>query len=161
MEQAGFRRNYSTIDHLLTVKVLIRKANEYHLPLYVALVDYEKAFDSIKTWATREALRNNRVDCRYMDLITFMKRHKLHFNYNNKQPIKIYRGVREDDALSPKLFIIHLKAKFKKLEWETKDINISGSYLSHLKYADDIILFSQRSTELQEMHVASKGLNYR
>ena len=48
-EQAGFIRNYSTIDHLLTVMVLIEKANEYHLLLYVALVDYEKAFDSFET----------------------------------------------------------------------------------------------------------------
>ena len=48
-EQAGFRRSFSTIEHLLTVKVLVEKANEYHLPLYVALVDYEKAFNSIET----------------------------------------------------------------------------------------------------------------
>ena len=26
-EQAGFKRNYSTIDNLLTVKILIEKAN--------------------------------------------------------------------------------------------------------------------------------------
>jgi len=31
---------------------------------------------------------------------------------------------------------------------------MNGSYLSHLKYPDDIILFSQSSTELQEMHIA-------
>ena len=48
-EQASFRRNYSTIDHLLTVKVLIENVNEYHISLYVALVDYENAFDSIET----------------------------------------------------------------------------------------------------------------
>ena len=71
-EQAGFRRNYSTIDHLLIVKVLIEKANEYHLPEYVALMDYEKAFDSTEIWATREILWNSRVNCRYVDLIDYI-----------------------------------------------------------------------------------------
>ena len=66
-EQAGFRRNYSTIDHLLTVKALIEKANEYHLPLYAALMDNEKVFDSVETWATREALWNSIV---YKDTCT-------------------------------------------------------------------------------------------
>ena len=51
---------------------------------------------------------------------------------------------------------------FKKLRWETKGININGSYLSLLKYTDDTILFSQSSTELQEMvqemHVASEKI---
>ena len=61
-EQAGFKRKYSTIDHSLTVEVLIEKVNEYYLLLYVALVDYEKAFDSIET---RETLWKSRVDCRY------------------------------------------------------------------------------------------------
>ena len=107
-EQAGFRRNYSTIDHLLTVKVLIEKANEYHLPLYVALVDYEKAFDSVETWAIREALWNSRVDSRYMDLIDHIyEEMQTSFQLQiQTQPIKIYRGVRQGDALSPKLFIL-------------------------------------------------------
>ena len=46
---------------------------------------------------------------------------------------------------------------FKKLEWETKCIK--QKLFESSKYADDIILFSLSSTELQkmvqEMHVAS------
>lgn len=47
VEQAGFHKRYSTSDHLLTMRTLTEKANEYHLPLFLAFVDYEKAFDSI------------------------------------------------------------------------------------------------------------------
>ena len=37
--QAGFRSGYSTTDHIY----------EYNIPLCIAFVDYEKAFDSVQT----------------------------------------------------------------------------------------------------------------
>ncbi|KAG6928863.1 hypothetical protein G0U57_006888, partial [Chelydra serpentina] len=42
-EQAGFRRNFSTIDHIFTLSQLLERAREYKLPLCIAFVDYEKA----------------------------------------------------------------------------------------------------------------------
>ncbi|CAG9840963.1 unnamed protein product [Diabrotica balteata] len=41
-EQAGFPKGYSKADHLLTVRTLIEKTNEYHLNLYIGFVDYKK-----------------------------------------------------------------------------------------------------------------------
>ncbi|XP_029640405.1 uncharacterized protein LOC115215385 [Octopus sinensis] len=48
-EQAGFRKNYSTMDHIFALTQLLERANEYKLPLCVAFIDYEKAFDSVET----------------------------------------------------------------------------------------------------------------
>ena len=42
IEQAGFRRGYSTIDHLQTINQLIEKTNEYQKPLAIAFIDYIK-----------------------------------------------------------------------------------------------------------------------
>lgn len=39
----------------------------------------------------------------------------------------------------------------KKLIWKEKGININGEFLSNLRFADDIILFSETATQLQEM----------
>ncbi|KIH63093.1 hypothetical protein ANCDUO_06612 [Ancylostoma duodenale] len=47
-EQAGFRRNYSTIDHLHAINELMERCSEYQIPLFIAFVDYEKAFDTVE-----------------------------------------------------------------------------------------------------------------
>lgn len=36
-EQAGFRRKYSTIDHIHTLKQILEKTSEYKINLYIAL----------------------------------------------------------------------------------------------------------------------------
>ena len=50
-EQAGFRSGYSTIVHIHFVNQMKEKCREYNIPLYIAFVDYEKAFDSVQTQA--------------------------------------------------------------------------------------------------------------
>jgi len=56
VEQVGFRRGYSTIDHLQVMHMLIEKAAEYNIPLHLAFIDYQKASDSIEIWAVLEAM---------------------------------------------------------------------------------------------------------
>ena len=48
IEQAGFRKHYSTIDHLHTINQLIEKSREYQIEIHIALIDYNKAFDSVE-----------------------------------------------------------------------------------------------------------------
>ena len=56
VEQAGFRRGYCTTDHIQAVSELIQKSAEYNFPLYMAFVDYQKAFDSVEFEAVWNAL---------------------------------------------------------------------------------------------------------
>ena len=46
-EQAGFRKGYSTTDHLQALNQIIEKSNEYSLPLCIGFIDYETAFDTV------------------------------------------------------------------------------------------------------------------
>ncbi|VDP17415.1 unnamed protein product [Heligmosomoides polygyrus] len=50
-EQAGFRRGFSTIDHIHTITKLIEVSQEYKLPLCFTFIDLKKAFDSVETEA--------------------------------------------------------------------------------------------------------------
>jgi len=47
-EQAGFRRNYATVDHIHTLNQVMEKVKEYKIELYMVFVDFRKAFDSVK-----------------------------------------------------------------------------------------------------------------
>ncbi|XP_063542662.1 uncharacterized protein LOC134751210, partial [Cydia strobilella] len=68
-EQAGFRKGYSTVDHIHALRQVIQKTEEYNLPLCLAFVDYEKAFDSIETWAVLQSLQRCQIDYRYIEVL--------------------------------------------------------------------------------------------
>ncbi|XP_072376061.1 uncharacterized protein [Diabrotica undecimpunctata] len=139
VEQAGFRKGYSTTDHLHTLKILIEKTNEYNLSIYLEFVDYEKAFDSLELWAVEETLVNCRIDSRYRMLI-----HNIYQNTTMRIQldrdlqtllIRICRGVRQGDTISSKLFTLALEDIFKSVDWDNKGICINGKYLNHLRFA--------------------------
>ena len=63
----------------------------------------------------------------------------------------LYRKGSDKVAISPKLFTVVLEEVFNILEWEEGGIQIIGEYLNILKFADDIVLMSQLTDELQHM----------
>ena len=89
-ELAGFRKGYSTIDHLQ----LIEKCNEFKRPLCIGYIDYGKAFDSIEDTYTGATAR-------------------VHMDSQVSEEIPILRGVRQGDSISPKLFTATIQEVFK------------------------------------------------
>lgn len=63
----------------------------------------------------------------------------------------IARGVRQGDPLSPKLFSALLEHVFRNLEWDSVGININGTLLNHLRFADDLIIVCDNAASLQQM----------
>ena len=45
--QAGFKRNYSTVDNMFTLLALVQNQFSLHRKLDVAFIDFKKAFDSL------------------------------------------------------------------------------------------------------------------
>ena len=64
-KQAGFRSKYSTTDHIHDINQL-EKCREYNIPLYVAFVDYEKAFDSVQTQAILTSFQEQGIEDVYI-----------------------------------------------------------------------------------------------
>ncbi|KAH7666357.1 hypothetical protein AAVH_43283, partial [Aphelenchoides avenae] len=170
VEQAGFRQGYCTLDHLQTVNQIQEKAREKGLRQYLVFVDYEKAFDTVETNAVLNALEAQGVHRRYIDLLEDV--------YDDcdtqitlfDKPIKIpiRRGVRQGDTISPKLFTAALEMIFRKLKWEERrnaGINIDGRRLTHLRFADDIVLVGSSRADVQqrleELNEKSKAVGLR
>jgi hypothetical protein len=152
-EQAGFRKGFSTTDHLQVVTQLIEKTNEYGLPLCLAFVDYEKAFDSVEHKKILEALGNHGVNKGYIELLTHMYNNGTSVIRLDRESSKfpIQRGVRQGDTISPKLFNAGLEQVFRELKWDNKGIEINGDLLNHLRFADDNLLICSSGEELQDM----------
>ncbi|WKY00676.1 hypothetical protein Q1695_015031 [Nippostrongylus brasiliensis] len=135
-EQAGFRRGFSTIDHIHTVISLI-----------------EKAFDSVETEAVIEALCKQGVSTQYVKILyELYKRFTTVITpfYNNVR-INVKRGVRQGDTTSPKLFNASLENIMRTLEWHDMGVKIDGRQLHHLRFADDIVLITPSITHAERM----------
>lgn len=119
----------------------------------MGFVDHEKAFDSVEHWAVFHALHRCNIDSRYIDLflelyssVTLQVR--LHRLIN---PVAIKKGVRLGEIISPKLFITVLEDIVKTLDWTKYGVNINGVCLSHLRFADNLVLFAENFNDLQRM----------
>ncbi|KAK6763423.1 hypothetical protein RB195_023937 [Necator americanus] len=65
----------------------------------------------------------------------------------------IGKGVRQGDAIWPKLFTAALQWIMKSLSWEERGggISVDGRFLSNLRFAYDIVLFSSSTIEAETM----------
>ena len=71
--------------------------------------------------------------------------------HKESEKIRIKRGVRQGDTISPKMFTATLESIFRRLNWENKGVKIDGEFLSNLRFADDIFLCTETPQELQQM----------
>jgi hypothetical protein len=153
VEQAGFRKNYATIDHIHVIKQIIEKFHEYNKHYYIAFVDYNKAFDSLKHSEIWKSLNEQGVPHKYIRIIMQLYKHntaKIKLERIGEE-FEIKKGVRQGDPLSPKIFTAVLETVFRRLNWEEHGLNINGTKLNHLRFADDLILLTDDPAELQSM----------
>ena len=121
--QAGFRAGFSTIDHMLCLCELIERCKEYQKPLFLCFVDFEKAFDSVEMNALWNALQCQGVHPKLIRLlrsIYLQAKSEIRVNADQKVEVKIARGVRQGDPISPMLFNAALEDMFRRLDWERR-----------------------------------------
>ncbi|EYB86257.1 hypothetical protein Y032_0282g1273 [Ancylostoma ceylanicum] len=152
-EQAGFRKGFSTIDHIHTVTRLIEVSREYKMPLCLTFIDLKKAFDTVETEAVLEALGNQGVPTQYIRIFR-----ELYSNFTTRiSPfydditIDVRRGVRQGDTVSPKLFTATLEDVMRRLEWDNMGVRVDGRLLHHLRFADDIVLITPSISQAERM----------
>nr|CDJ82579.1 RNA-directed DNA polymerase (reverse transcriptase) domain containing protein [Haemonchus contortus] len=117
-EQAGFRRRFSTIDHIHTLTRLIEVSREYKMPLCLTFIDLKEAFDTVETEAVFEALANQGVPTQYIRMLR-----ELYDSFTTRiSPfykeviVNVKRGVRQGDTISPKLFSAALENIMRHLD---------------------------------------------
>ena len=95
-DQARFRSKYSTTDHIHAINQLKEKCRECNIPLCVAFVDYEKAFDSVQTQAILTSLQEQGIEDVYIEILKDIYTDSsvtVHL-HKESEKIRIKRGVR-------------------------------------------------------------------
>ena len=165
-EQAGFRANYSTMDHIFTLNSIIDMYIKNGKRLYCAFVDYKKAFDLIDRSALWSTLIANGINGKVTTVIYNLYNDAKSCIKSNNSFSKYFEcnvGVRQGENL-PLLFAIFLN----DLEMSFVKDGIPGlkfvnnnvkKYLSDddietwlrlyvLLYADDTIIFAENENDL-------------
>ena len=124
-KQAGFRKGYTTADHLQALNQIIEKSNEYSVSLCIGFIDLEKAFDTVEHFAIFEALRKTNINETYIHVNILQNKYsqataRIHLDKLVSDEFLTNRGVRQGDKLPPKLFTaveIHSHLNYLLLLW--------------------------------------------
>lgn len=144
--QKGFKREEGCASNILLLKNLVETAKSTPSSLYVAFIDFRKAFDSVSHYSivracTRLGLPElfiKYITALYQGANTVVGQHQANIN----------SGVLQGDPLSPILFNI-------TLDWVLSELpvavgaNIYGTRIPYLAFADDILLTARSRVGLQ------------
>ena len=68
-DQAGFRSTYQTTDHLATFRMIEQKCHEWGIKMWIATIDFTKAFDSITHKSIWKALNSCGINHEYTSVL--------------------------------------------------------------------------------------------
>ena len=145
--QRGFTAEEGCAANLLLVRELIMRAKVELKPLYLAFLDFKKAFDSVGHPAIRMAcLRRGTGEkfSAYMGKIYDQAKTDL-----DGAEVPLSRGVMQGDPLSPLLFNMTLDWALSAVP-EAVGVDLCGERLQYLAFADDVVLLSSSPVGLRK-----------
>ncbi len=111
LEQAGFRKSHSTVDHIFMLKCLVHLHLQKSKRLYCAFIDFEKAFDKVDRSLLWVKLLTYNVNGKVLNVIqNLYNQAKLCVvaEGTTSDFLKCSIGVRQGENLSPILFALYL-----------------------------------------------------
>ena len=152
-EQYGFMPDRGTRNAVFVLKNIAQRTIEMKKDLYLAFLDYRKAFDRVKHIELLEMLNNIDIDDKDLRLIQnlyFEQTAAIKVNDLISDWAPIRKGVRQGCVLSPDLFSLYSEIILRCLEDEA-GITIGGTNVNNLRYADDTVLIADSEEKLQNL----------
>ena len=163
--QAGFRKGFSTIDHIFALNLLINFVQNRGKKLFCAFIDLKRAFDTVWRDGLFYKMQLMDINGKCYNVVKSMYRNvKSCVSVNGKTssffPCNI--GVRQGENLSPLLFSIFLNdledflcenGNLTGVSSASNDVNdVMFMYLKAfvLLYADDTVIIAESAEDLQK-----------
>ncbi len=151
--QAGFRANYSTLEHIFSLTSLINThVNKKKGRMYVFFVDFSAAFDSVNRKLLLYKLANLGMSTKILTLIkNYYTNTKLQVitPVGLTEPFDANCGVRQGCMLSPFLFSCFIN-DFKEI-FDYGGCKLDGEKLHYLAFADDLGIISDNLLGMGKM----------
>ena len=154
--QAGFRKKYSTVDQIFNLYAIVQKClSQQGKKLYVAFVDFKKAFDSVRHDKLLECVRNEGVTGRFFGSLRAMYNSLLSCIKIDGQCSEFFEcpiGVRQGCVMSPTLFSMFINQISSNLsESGRHGVQLLPGIMELfiLLFADDVALISSTPIGLQ------------
>ena len=158
--QAGFRQQYSTLDHIFLLKCIIDLFKWKKRKLFCLFIDYKKAFDMIWREGLWYKLVRDNVNGKLLNVIHSMYRNIKSCVMMNQQMSDTFTcgmGVRQGENLSPLLFAFYVNDLQEKLidcncnylDFDDHFLNVYLKILV-LMYADDTVILCDSETNMNQ-----------
>lgn len=144
--QCGFMKGKGCGNNIRIFDGIHYIAKKERRPLAVTLIDMSKAFDSVPHELIQESLRSRGVDIMFRRLVRnlySMCHTRVRTADGETAKIRLRRGVKQGDPLSPILFNLALDPLLYALEAGGKGFEYGDDHsVAAIAYADDVMLVS-------------------
>ena len=151
--QTGFRKQYRTSDHILTLRSIIEKLFKKNSYLFTCFVDFEKAFDTAWRDALFKKLKHVGIHGKILSILENMYsevNYAIKLPYGLTDSVSSSTGLKQDCVLSPSLFNLYVN-DLPSFFSRNHDPVIIGKYGTNVwMYADDLVLMSVSKEGLQK-----------
>ena len=117
--QRGFRRNWSTTDHIFCIRQILEIKWEYNESVHQLFIDSKKAYDSVR----REVLYNILIEfgspkklLRLIKMCLTETYSRVQVGKNLSDMFPIRDGLKHGDALTPLLFNFSLEYAIRRVQ---------------------------------------------
>lgn len=152
--QFGFRRGVETTDAAARLFSVIQNANKNNKNLHVIFLDVAKAYDSVEHWSLIQTLRAyglHQDDIQIISSIITCNTTQLTTAYGPTADIKLTRGVRQGDIISPALYSLFLNPLLNYIKENADPYRIGRDEFSVGAYADDMTMISASKKGVENM----------
>jgi len=152
--QAGFRAEYGTMDHVLTLNEIATSYYERDAPLFLAFLDVSKAYDhtarNLLWYRLRKIGVTDKVLAVWRSSYDNVRR-AVRVNEEITCEFACESGVAQGAVDSPTLYDVFIDELSALLLRDGFGVGVGGDVIPLLMYADDIVLLASSAEQLQRM----------